>query len=149
MCEFGLDFGLTCKEKKVEGPGINAKEFVPDHHRPRPENVTDPVPLSVSKVQVLELNQALDIITIKQYDQAFASGDIFTYTSFIASKNITRPQDVPKALQMTITGQNQEQKDLVNFWIVIFDNSCGIYPVVLEGERIGGTIFVRAPRRVA
>jgi hypothetical protein len=139
--EFVLDFGLTCEEKTVAGAGINASEcrITTDRNL----NVTDQVPISVSKVQVLELNQDLDIITTSQYDEEFADGDIFTYTSVIASNNITRPQDVPRALQMTITGRNAEEQDLVNFWIIIFDNSCGIYPVVLEGEQIGWTIFVR------
>lgn len=139
--EFVLDFGLTCANKTVAGPGINASEcrITTDRNL----NVTDQVPVSVSKVQVLELNQDLDIITTSQYEEEFADGDKFTYTSVIASNNITRPQDVPRALQMTITGRNQEEQDLVNFWIIIFDNSCGIYPVVLEGEQIGWTIFVR------
>jgi hypothetical protein len=139
--EFVLDFGLTCKEKTVAGAGINASEcrITTDLNL----NVTDQVPISVSKVQVLELNQNLDIITTSQYNEEFADGDIFTYTSVIASNNITRPQDVPRALQMTIYGRNAEEQDLVNFWIIIFDNSCGIYPVVLEGEQIGWTIFVR------
>jgi hypothetical protein len=138
--EFVLNFGLTCEEKTVMGAGINASEcrITTDRNL----NVTDEVPISVSKVQVLELNQNLDIITTSQYNEEFADGDIFTYTSVIASNNITRPQDVPRALQMTITGRNAEEQDLVNFWIIIFDNSCGIYPVVLEGEQIGWTIFV-------
>lgn len=140
--EFVLDFALLCENRTVvAGPGVNASEcrITTDRNL----NVTDQVPVSVSKVQVLELNQDLDIITTTQYEEEFADGDLFTYTSVIASNNITRPEDVPRALQMTITGRNQEEQDLVNFWIVIFDNSCGIYPVVLEGEWIGWTIFVR------
>jgi hypothetical protein len=146
--EFVLDFALTCDNKTVvAGSGINASEcrITTDRNL----NVTDQVPVSVSKVQVLELNQDLDIITTSQYEEEFADGDIFTYTSVIASNNITRPQDVPRALQMTITGRNQEEQDLVNFWIIIFDNSCGIYPVVLEGEQIGWTIFVRLVRAIS
>jgi hypothetical protein len=96
----------------------------------------------VGKIQVLELNQNLDIISETPYEGEYFDGDIFTYTSVIASDTITRPEDVPRALQMTITARNENEEDLVNFWIIIFDNSCGIYPVVLEGEQIGWTIFV-------
>ena len=140
--EFILNFNLTCDDKNVQGPGINASACTITTDRDL--NVTNKVPVSVSKIQVLELNQNLDIISTTPYEGEYTNGDVFRYTSVIATDKITRPEDVPRALQMTLAGRNANEEDLVNFWIIIFDNSCGIYPVVLEGEQIGWTIFVRA-----
>jgi hypothetical protein len=139
--EFLLDFGLTCDNKTVDGPGINASECRVTTDRNL--NVTDLVPITVSKIQVLELNQDLDVIATTPYEGEYTNGDIISFTSVIATDNITNADDVPRALQMTLEGRNSLEQDLVNYWIIIFDNSCGIYPVVLEGEQIGWTVFVR------
>jgi hypothetical protein len=144
--EFLLDFGLTCDNKTVGGPGINASECRVTTDRNL--NVTDLIPVTVSKIQVLELNQELDVIATTPYEGEFTDGDIITFTSVIATDNITNPDDVPRALQMTLEGRNSLEQDLVNYWIIIFDNSCGIYPVVLQGEQIGWTIFVRTYRAI-
>jgi hypothetical protein len=141
--EFVLDFDLTCANDTILGPspGINvtACRVTTDRNL----NVTDLKPVVVTEIKILELNQALDIIATTPYEGEYFDGDVFQYTSVIATENITRPEDVPRALQMTITGRNAIEQDLVNFWLIIFDNNCGIYPVVLDGENIGWTIFVR------
>jgi hypothetical protein len=56
--------------------------------------------------------------------------------------SIEDPNMIPKGLQITLAGRNAEEQDLVDFWLIIFDNECGVFPVVLEGQQIGWTIFV-------
>jgi hypothetical protein len=107
-------------------------------------NVTDFTPVRVTTIQILELNQDLRVIAQTPINGDFRSGDTFRYTSVIAQLDPSKvdPNTIPKGFQITLAGKNQEEQDLVNFWLIIYDNNCGVFPVVLKGEQIGWTVFV-------
>ena len=107
-------------------------------------NVTEFQPARVTTIQILELNQDLRVIAQTPINGDFRSGDIFKYTSVIAQLDpeTVDPNMIPKGLQITLAGRNSAEQDLVNFWLIIYDNDCGVFPVVLEGQQIGWTVFV-------
>jgi hypothetical protein len=139
--EFRLDFGLSCANTTVQGHGITDKACVvnPDIN----QNVTNLVPAFVSTIQILELNQGLKVISQTPIQGPFVNGDTFRYTSIISSIGPNPdPSSIPKGLQITIAGRNAQEQELVNFWLIVFDNKCGVFPLLLKGEEIGWTIFV-------
>jgi hypothetical protein len=49
---------------------------------------------------------------------------------------------IPRGFQLSITGRNALEQAIVNNWVVLYDNDCGIFPVVTEGMVAGWTVFV-------
>jgi hypothetical protein len=49
---------------------------------------------------------------------------------------------IPRGFQLSITGRNALEETIVNNWVVLYDNNCGIFPVVTEGMIAGWTVFV-------
>jgi len=139
--EFVFDFGLACTDSTVEGPGINASACVLNTETD--QNVTDFRPVVVTRVLVLELNQNFEVIAQTPIVGDFMDGEMFRYTSVIAgdTADIT-PNDVPRGIQLSMAGRNAEEQDLVNFWLILYDNNCGFYPVLVEGQQIGWTGMV-------
>jgi len=138
--EFVFDFDLTCDDSNVGGPGINASACVLNTDQDR--NVTDFTPVIVTRILILELNQNFEVIAQTPIVDGFTNGQVFRYTSVIAGETSSiAPEDIPKGLQLSMAGRNGDEEDLVNFWLILYDNNCGVFPVVLEGQRIGWTIF--------
>lgn len=139
--EFTLDFDLTCDDTNVGGPGINASACVLNTDVEL--NVTNFRPNIVTTIQILELNQDFEVLAQTPLEGEFADGDTFRYTSIIAGQvGELDPADIPRGFQLSMAGRNSNEEDLVNFWLIIYDNNCGVFPVVLEGQQIGWTIFV-------
>jgi hypothetical protein len=138
---FTLDFSATCEDANIEGPGIFDKDCtVSGVGR---ENVTDKVPVQVSSIQILELDQNLQVITQTPVVGTFLDGETFTYTSIIAteSDNLNTSM-VPRGFQMVLTGVNSLDEFIRNTWIIVYENDCGIFPILFEGQQNGWTIFV-------
>jgi hypothetical protein len=49
---------------------------------------------------------------------------------------------IPRGFQLSLTGRNAIEQNIVNNWVVLYDNDCGIFPVVTEGMVAGWTVFV-------
>jgi hypothetical protein len=49
---------------------------------------------------------------------------------------------IPRGFQLTITGRNAIEQTIVNNWVVLYDNDCGIFPIVSVGMVAGWTVFV-------
>jgi hypothetical protein len=49
---------------------------------------------------------------------------------------------IPRGFQLSLTGRNALEQNIVNNWVVLYDNDCGIFPVVTEGMVAGWTVFV-------
>jgi len=140
--EFVFNFSLTCDDRNVGGPGVQDAACVLNTEGE--QNVTDFTPVIVTRILVLELNQDFGVIAQTPIVGEYTNGSIFRYTSVIASQDVStlEPEDVPKGLQLSMAGRNKDEQDLVNFWLILYDNDCGVYPVILEGQRIGWTILV-------
>jgi hypothetical protein len=100
-------------------------------------------PISVQNVQISELDQNLEVVSLATRTGTFVDGSSFTYTSIIAT--MTDDLDaisLPRGLQLMITGLNINELTVVNTYFIVYTNDCGIFPVLTEDQTIGWTIFV-------
>jgi hypothetical protein len=141
--EFILDFDLTCSDASVDGDGVSGSACVLDTDVA--ENVTDLVPVRVTAIQILELNQTMDVVNQRLLEGDYLNGGTFRYVSFVVSDsfNSSDTGSYPKGLQMVLKGFNAAGQEMSNFWLVLFSNECTVYPVLEQGQRNGWAIFVR------
>jgi hypothetical protein len=141
---FQLNFSLTCAMETVkDNPGVADAECRVSGVRPG-VNVTDAIPVKVSTVEILELNADDKVIQSGFYDQGYFDGATISYTSITGrpnALNLTVDQ-VPRGLQINIIGQNANEEDILNYWIVLFTNQCNAFPVFEIGDMIGWTVIV-------
>ena len=141
--EFKLNFNLICSDRDIRpgDPGIIDTACVLN---PQGEEIVeDLVPVRVTEVQILELDQNLQVVSHTTLKDNFLDGAVFNYSSItqtMPSKlNVT---SLPKGIQVFLTGRNAQEQDLVNFWAIVFDNDCGVFPLLEEGQKMGWTAFV-------
>ena len=143
---FTFNFSATCDVSTVEGPGVlDADCFARGFAVGSADDVNDTVPVQVTTVSIMELNKDLGVLVQTPYTEVFRDGDSFTYTTILsAPDNITglTPDMIPGGLQLGIVGVNQLEEPITNVWIILFDNACGIFPVLEVGDQIGWTILV-------
>jgi hypothetical protein len=66
------------------------------------------------------------------------------YTSITATTETDKfnASSIPHGFQLSLTGRNAIEQNIVNNWVVLYDNDCGIFPVVSLGMVAGWTVFV-------
>jgi hypothetical protein len=139
--DFTLDFSSSCSINTVAGtPGVSESACVVN--KQTSEEVTDFTPVLVTNVQFLDLDQNLQVMRQFQINGAFRNGDVVRYDSALASSPNFNTISLPRALQVTFTGVNSLDQPIVYIWAVIFNNDCGIFPILSEGQQIGLTVFV-------
>jgi len=140
--KFKLNFSLSCIDTTVEGPGIT-ETACNVNSRDTNENVTNPFPISVSEVQVLELGQTLQVVGSSVFGGTFFDGDEISYTSITVTEPGTiNAATIPRGFQVFITGINSDEDPLVNQWAITYNNDCGIFPLLEIGDLIGWSNFV-------
>lgn len=138
--EITLNFTVTCEDTDVEGPGIDdvaclrSSEF--------DDAVTDLVPVLITDIQFLELNQELQPLQQEPRTGAFFNGDVVRYTSVLAVLPEFTEETLPRAFQMILRGVNALDQPIQTTWLITYSNDCGIFPILLEGQRIGWSVFV-------
>lgn len=139
-----LNFSIQCPDSTVSNstPGIVGIGCLIES-RGQTENITDPFPILVSEVQIIEIGPTLEVVGQAVYTGAFDDGAILQYTSVI----LTKPSDIsvsnlPKSFQVTITGINALEESLTQIWIIKYENDCGIFPLLTVGQQVGWTEFV-------
>jgi hypothetical protein len=143
--EFTLDFALTCPGDISTGGGVQDFScFISPFAN---SEVTDLVPVAIQSINVIELDQNLQLLAQESIERDFGDGDTFQYTSVAAFPGTTSytedaPTNIPRAIQLNINGINQNGEGIINVFIIVFTNSCDVYPVLFEGESIGWTTFV-------
>ncbi len=142
--EFTLDFSLTCPPVNITlGDAVAATTCMVSPFG-APE-VADLVPVEVSSIEVLELNQNLQVMVQELIEptEVYLDGDTFSYVSYAAIPgDIVKPEDLPRAIQLNIGGKNAQGEEIINVYLITFTNSCGAYPVLFEGQWAGWTRFV-------
>ena len=142
--EFTLDFALTCPPVNITlGDAVAATTCLVSPYA-NPE-VSDLVPVSVSSIDVLELNQNLQIMVQENIAPkvAYLDGDTFSYISYAAIPGeIVNAEDLPRAIQLNLIGVNKNGEAIINVYLITFTNACGAYPVLSEGQFAGWTRFV-------
>jgi hypothetical protein len=140
--EVTLTFDAECADANVGGPGINETACITSPETE--ENVTDFVPVLITNVQFLEQNG--DFVTLQQIpiNGDFRDGDIVTYTSVLAVQEPTEftESTMPRAFQMILRGINALDQPIQVTWVITYDNDCGIFPILFEGQQMGWSVFV-------
>jgi hypothetical protein len=140
---FTFDFSLGCNDDiNSSNPGIDS--FTCKVTNAGNEEPSDPVPAVVTNIQVIEIGQppSSAILSTTTYaNVSYVSGSTFEYES-TADKSTPNNDDVPKVLQMLITGANAGGETLLNLWVIEFTNRCKVYPVLKEGMSAGWTVLV-------
>jgi hypothetical protein len=128
----------------VEGAGIIETACLVSSRLPDTVNVTDFVPVTVSEIQVLELDEFQDPIGQSVYtDGPYFDGDFVTYTSIVRTQpEIVNAMTLPRGLQVSIVGNNAQNQPIINTWGILYNNDCGIFPLLTVGQQIGWSIFV-------
>lgn len=145
VVKFRLDFSLICPSSNVSGPGINETSCIAGTRLGSEENITDQVPVSISKVQVLELDQNLQIMETTEYtdETGYFDGDEISYTALVEREPESITADnFPRGFQVTLTGVNAQEEPLVNQWAITYNNECGLFYLLEVGEQIGWSVFV-------
>jgi hypothetical protein len=108
--EFTLDFALTCETNQILGDGVSSADCAIEPFQG--DDATDLVPVSVSSIDVIELDQDLNILSQGSSFGPFLNGNTFNFTS--VTNNYTAFNNtiggvqslVPNALQLSLLGQN-------------------------------------------
>ena len=141
---FQFNFSSICNIDTINGPGIkDADCFARGFTIGDPVN--DTVPVNVNTVTVMELDINLRVIAQTPYREEFRDGDTFTYTSIASSPEgvaTLSPERWPGGIQLDIVGINQNEEPITNVWIIVFENDCGIYPILEIGDTVGWTNLV-------
>jgi len=132
--EMTLDFSLTCPPILVDiGEGvIEGSCLITSFDNPE---VTDLVPVAVSSVQFIELDQGGTPLSVTQETGDYRNGSVLIYRS-VSERGI-----VPLAFQTRAIGMNDDGDTLIMQWALTYNNDCGIFPILKEGQSVGWTIF--------
>ena len=141
---FTFDFSLTCADTNVTSPGIIPPPGCLTEIRGQETvNKTELVPISVQTIQIYELDQNLQVVAQTVREGNYLNGSTFVYTSIIATQtDKLNPTTLPQGLQLSITGLNSQEQSVIQTFIIRYNNDCGIFPVLFEGDTAGWTIFV-------
>ena len=136
--EMTLNLAQTCADTGGFGAGVLLRDCtITALDNP---SATDLVPQVITTIDVVELAQNLQTpVGQMRVTGNYVTGDAFTYTSFSSVPADLTPQNVPKALQLTVLGTNANRENLVMSALIAFSNSCenNGYPILLEGATAG------------
>ena len=138
---FVLDFSLSCPPTNITtGMGVSSVSCLISPFG-APTNKLSPVVLD--SVSILELDQLNNVLVEERIEGNFFDGDEFSYSSIINEReDNTSVQDIPKAIQLNLSGRNEDGIMLMNVFVITFTNTCGLIPVIQDGESAGWVIFV-------
>ena len=138
---FVLDFGLTCPPTNINKGSGSGVARVSCLISPFGAPTTKLEPVVVDSISILELDQSNSVLVEERIGGAFVSGDSFSYSSII-NTDVTSVQEIPKALQLNLSGRNEDGVILINVFVITFTNECGVTPVIQLGESAGWVTFV-------
>jgi hypothetical protein len=140
---FTLDFGLACADSNVGGPGIKLARCLTELRGENRGPDEDLIPVTVSVVEIDELDQNLQILSQSGRTGEFVSGSNFTCTSIITTiSGLSNSVSLPRGLQLLIHGENSKKQMIVQTNIIVYTNDCHVFPILTKGQKQGWTIFV-------
>jgi hypothetical protein len=141
--EFTFDFELTCDDQSVGGAGITDTTCLTELRGEQNQEDADLLPVAVGQVSIFELDQNLDVIAQTVNTGLFLSGSTFTYTSIIATEpELLDPASLPRGIQLVFIGVNALNQAIVNTFAILYNNDCGVFPLLRVGQQAGWIIFV-------
>lgn len=137
--EWRLNFSRSCEDTTVGGEGVLSADC---NTTPFQEEVTNLVPVVVTSIDILELDQ--DFLVLKKASNFvnLLDGDRFQFISSAVDPAVVNATHIPKALEMSIVAENSAQQPLFMQWLITYSNDCNAFPVVTSGDEIGWTVFV-------
>ncbi|GAX23449.1 hypothetical protein FisN_15Lh180 [Fistulifera solaris] len=140
--EFTFDFALTCDDQSVGGAGITDTTCLTELRGEQNQEDADLLPVAVGQVSIFELDQNLDVIAQTVNTGLFLSGSTFTYTSIIATEpELLDPASLPRGIQLVFIGVNALNQAIVNTFAILYNNDCGVFPLLRVGQQAGWIIF--------
>ena len=141
--EFTLDFDLTCDDQDVGGPGISDTTCLTELRGQEDQEDADLRPVAIGQVSIFELDQNLDVVAQTVQTGNFISGDVVRYTSIIATEpDMLNPDSIPRGIQLVFIGINEQRQAVVNTFAILYNNDCGVFPLLREGQKGGWSVFV-------
>jgi hypothetical protein len=141
---FTFDFSLGCTDDiSSDDPGISA--FTCKVTAAGGDTPSDPVPVVVNAIQILEIGQPTRSQIISSTTitgEAYKDGDVFEWTS-TADTSFPISDDAPKTMQVLMTGSNAAGEAVINLWTIEFTNQCNVWPVLTPGMQAGWMVMVR------
>lgn len=141
--EITLNFDLTCADQNVGGRGITDTTCLTELRGQENQEDSDLRPVAVGQVSIFELDQNIEPVAQTVITGNYISGSVIRYTSIIS----TEPQSItseslPRGIQVVFIGINQLNQAVVNTFAILYDNDCGVFPLLRVGQRAGWGIFV-------
>jgi hypothetical protein len=133
---FEFIFDGLCDDTNVEGLGIDNSDCF-TAAAGFDSSIVDFVPVRVTSVDILELDQTLVPFAFQPIRGSFTTGNTFKYTSVTATDPNLSISNLPGGFQMNIIGTNALDEAIQNVWIITFTNECGVFPIFSVGEQIG------------
>ena len=134
--KFQLNFSASCPGNVVPSPGIQGVDCFYIQN-----STTNLPPVSVTQIQVIELDLNLENAFVQNYIGNFEDGDSVEYTSLSAT-DITNPSKIPGGIQLNVRGINTAGVSVTNSFIVDYTNSGTDTPIFEVGNQIGWIVFV-------
>lgn len=138
--EFSLNFNATCPSTALIGDGILTSDCGIESFQNL--NVTDKVPISAGSIDIIELDADLVLLTQSSRFGTFNNGDKIRFASISNTPTMLNETVYPKALQISIVGNNVLGETLFFAGLIVYDTECGQYPLIEVGSSIGWITFV-------
>jgi len=135
-----FNFSQTCDDSVVEGDGIITTDCAVAPFQN--DNVTDLLPVSVGSIDILELDETLESLSQSSRFGTFQDGASFAYNSVSNDPSRLNETAFPKALQISVIGNNADGESLFYAGLIVFATDCIAFPTIEEDSRIGWITFV-------
>lgn len=134
----------TCAETTValSNPGIINVVCMTN-----PEAIGPPDEITISSVQILELDQNQQLLSSRLISEELTNGSIIEFDSFTADPDAVMSGQVPGSIEIGIMARNSALTNIFHTWTIEYSNSCDVYPVLGDGQQIGWTTFVSKEAR--
>lgn len=135
-----FDFSRDCDNTALQGDGIVTSDCAIAPFQD--DTVTDLIPVSVGSIDILELDANLVLLTQSSRFGTYGDGDAFPYDSISQNPSDVNATNYPRALQISVIGNNAAGEALFFAGLIVFETDCLAYPTLLEGSTIGWIRFV-------
>jgi hypothetical protein len=135
--QFTLDFALSCDTNVILGEGVASYECSIEPFQG--SAIADLIPVSVSSIDLIELDQGLNLLSQASSFGPFLNGNT-SVTNNLTYFNETTGGDtslVPKALQFSVLGQNAAGESIFFTGLIVYNNSCSVVNTILVNSTIG------------
>lgn len=142
--EISFDFSRNCDNTALQGDGIVTSDCAIAPFQD--DSVTDLVPVAVGSIDILELDENLVLLTQSSRFGTYGNEDSFPYESISRNPSEVNATSYPRALQVSVIGNNAAGETLFFAGLIVFVTDCSAYPTLMEGSSIGWIRFVRIAR---